>query len=85
MARLSMANPKGSASGLYLDLSTDAVAAPPKKISGLVHAATARRICMVRKDRPTWYAAAKVSLVVNRMRRKYSYHSSNRILRGVPF
>ena len=29
----------------------------PKNTSGLVHAATARRMCVVRKDSPTWYAA----------------------------
>ena len=29
-----------------------------KKTSGLVQAATARRMWVVRKDRPTWYAAA---------------------------
>lgn len=31
----------------------------PKNTSGEVHVETARRMCVVRKDSPTWYAAGE--------------------------
>jgi hypothetical protein len=57
--RLSIARPSGSLAMLE---GGAAVCSPiivrPKKTSGEVHAATARRIWFVRNERPTWYAAA---------------------------
>jgi hypothetical protein len=42
--RLAIANPNGSVSGFILERSADALEVPPKNISGLVQAATARRM-----------------------------------------
>lgn len=56
--RLSIASPRGS---LAIIEGGAAVCSPiivrPKKTSGEVHAATARRMWFVRNERPTWYAA----------------------------
>ena len=56
--RLSIARPRGSLAKIE---GGAAVCSPiivrPKKTSGEVHAATARRMWFVRNDRPTWYAA----------------------------
>jgi len=57
--RLSIASPSGSLATLE---GGAAVCSPiivrPKKTSGEVHAATARRMWFVRNESPTWYAAA---------------------------
>jgi hypothetical protein len=58
--RLSIARPSGS---LAILEGGAAVCSPiivrPKKTSGEVHAATARRMWFVRNESPTWYAAAQ--------------------------
>lgn len=51
-----MANPRGSDGVRRADSATPLTLAP-KKTSGLVQAAIARRMCEVRNERPTWYAA----------------------------
>ena len=58
ISKFSIAYARGSDRGRLLVKRADSPVTPlalaPKKISGLVHAATARRMCIVRKERPTW-------------------------------
>ncbi len=65
IVRFSIARPRGSLATLE---GGAAVCSPImmrlKKTSGEVHAATARRMWFVRKERPIWYAAAKQERVV---------------------
>ena len=88
IVRFSMARPRGSLATLE---GGAAVCSPimirPKKTSGEVHAATARRMWFVRNERPTWYAAAKQTRAVRTGREKMrdrAYHSSNQTLREAP-
>jgi len=65
IVRFSIARPRGSLATLE---GGAAVCSPiivrPKKTSGDVHAATARRMWLVRNERPTWYVAARREHVV---------------------
>lgn len=63
MVRDCMANPRGSVvdTALLMGKVGSPITVPVlKNTSGLVQAATARRIWVVRKDSPTWYAARMI-------------------------
>jgi hypothetical protein len=59
--RFSIARPSTSVGAAGMLMATSKSAEKPfrKRTSGEVHAATARRMCCVRKVKPTWYAAAQ--------------------------
>ena len=56
---VSIASPSGSFVAAAYACACCGLSWLPKKTSGLVQAATARRMCVVRNDKPTWYAAAQ--------------------------
>lgn len=68
MVRDCMANPRGSVvdtAPLMGKVGSPITVPALKNTSGLVQAATARRIWVVRKDSPTWYAARMIISILN--------------------
>ena len=84
MVRACMAMPNGS---LVLAAVSGGTASSPMRVearkntSGLVHVAIARRMWVVKNERPTWYAAGagKKSATCRTQITEKTYHSSNQI------